>query len=85
MDFNVGDVLTVDGEKYIILELLDYENRNYSFVNKVMVEEDFSEEFYIFELLGNSIKIVNDDKLKNILLPKFEEMLNNDIKKITFE
>ena len=83
MDFNVG--LTVEGEKYIILELLDYENRNYSFVNKVMLEEDFSEEFYIFELLGNSIKIVNDDKLKNILLPKFEEMLNNDIKKITFE
>ena len=45
-------------------------------------EEEVTQEFYIFEDLGGSIKILMDDNLRKILLPKFEKMLVKDIEKI---
>ena len=83
MNINVEDLLTVSGQKYMTLEVLDYEGNRYAFVNKLTSNEEPTEEFYIFEDLGENVKLLMDDNLRKILLPKFEKMLVKDIEKIT--
>ena len=85
MNINVEDLLTVSGQKYMTLEVLDYESNRYAFVNKLTSNEEPTEEFYVFEDLGGTVKKVVDNKILNILLPKFEKMLVSDIKKISEE
>lgn len=82
MNIVVGDLLTVGGHKYMTLGILSYENKQYAFVNKLTSEEDVTQDFYIFEDLGGSIKIVMDGNLKKILLPMFEKILMKEIEKI---
>ena len=81
MNISVGDLLTVNEQKYMTLEVLKYENSQYAFVNKVTADEEVTDEFYIFEDLGDHVKIIEDDNLRKILLPMFEKMLVMDIKK----
>ena len=83
MNISVGDLLTFNEQKYMTLEVLNYENKQYAFVNKVTASEEVTDEFYIFEDLGGYIKIIDDDKLRKILLPMFEKMLVTDIEKIS--
>lgn len=85
MDIVIGDLLTIEGEKYITLQKLTYENNDYIFVNKVIDEENIGEEFFIFKIVNNGIIIVESDNLRNILIPKFEELLKKDINKILEE
>ena len=80
-----GDLLTIEGIKYITLETLSYEGNDYAFVNKVTVNEEITDEYYIFKVNGNNIVIVVDDNLRNILIPKFEELLRKDIQDIINE
>lgn len=83
MDFIVGDLLTVEGEKYITLEVLSYENNNYAFVNKVTSDEEITDEYYIFKALeDDNIKIVVEENLRNTLLEKFEELIKKDVQQI---
>lgn len=82
MDVVVGDLLTVEGKKYIVLEMLDYENNKYAFVNMMTDAEEATDEFYIFEVLESGINIVVDDGLREILLIKFQKLLQVDIAKI---
>lgn len=82
MDIVMGDLLTVEGKKYITLETLIYENNKYAFVNKVINEEEVSDEYYIFKIVDGGIRIVVEDKLKNILIPKFQELLKKDINEL---
>lgn len=82
MDVAVGDLLTVEGKKYIVLEMLDYENNKYAFVNMMTDAEEATDEFYIFEVLESGINIVVDDGLREILLIKFQKLLQVDIAKI---
>lgn len=77
-----GDLLTIEGEKYITLEVLNYGGVNYAFVNKMTNEEEATDEFYIFEVLDDGVKMIVEDDLKNVLIPKFQDMLQNDIKKL---
>ena len=82
MEMNIGDVFSFDGNEYIVLERLMYDDKNYLFVNKVIGEEP-TQEYYIYELLkDDEVEIVLDDNLRKFLLAKFEEMLKNDIKNI---
>ena len=80
-----GDLLTIEGIKYITLETLSYEGNEYAFVNKVTENEEITEEYYIFKVNGDNIVIVVDDNLRNILIPKFEELLRKDIQDIINE
>ena len=78
---SVGDLLTIEGKKYITLELLNYENNDYLFVNEMTDEEEVTEDFYIFKLFyDGSIRIVTEERLKQVLIPKFQELLKNDIR-----
>ncbi len=85
MDIVIGDLLTLEDGKYITLEKLTHENDEYIFVNKVIDEENVSDEFYIFKITGDSVIIVIEDNLKNILIPKFENLLKKDIDKLLQE
>lgn len=81
MSIVVGDLLTIDSEQYITLETLSYEGGDYAFVNKVIGEE-VTGEYYIFKLMGDDVRIVVEDNLKNILISKFQELLKKDIKSL---
>ena len=50
MEIVVGDLITVEGVQYITLEKLTHEGNNYIFVNKVINEEELTDEFYIFKI-----------------------------------
>ena len=80
MEIVVGDLITVEGVQYITLEKLTYEGNNYIFVNKVLNEEEVSDEFYIFEEKQDGVRMEVEDDLRNKLLPKIEELLKKDIK-----
>ena len=82
MDIVMGDLLTVEGKKYITLETLTYENDKYAFVNKVIDEETVSDEYYIFKIINDEIVIVTEEELQKILLPKFQKLLEKDINNI---
>ena len=85
MNISIGDLLTVEGEKYITLEVLNYEGKNYLFVNKT-IDEEATQEFYIFEVFeDDSIEVVIENNLKQILMTKFEEMLRKDIEDLLNE
>lgn len=77
-----GDLLTIEGKKYITLETLTYENNNYAFVNEMTEDEEATEDFYIFKIFDDGIRIVVEETLKNTLLPKFQELLEKDIKEL---
>lgn len=85
MKYIMGDLITVANEKYVVIEVLNYENNNYVFANKIF-NEDITDEFYILELKedGTAIIIV-EDELKNILMSKFEKILQNDIAELLGE
>lgn len=85
MSVNVGDLLTIENEKYITIEVLNYENKNYAFVNK-SINEDITNDFYIFEIFeDNSVRVVYEENLKDVLIPKFEEKLKENIKGLNKE
>ena len=85
MDVVIGDLLTIEGKKYITLEVLDYEGSNYVFTNLMTDDEETTEDFYIFRVINNEVEMVLEEKLKNILISKFQELLENDLKKIIDE
>lgn len=85
MNIIKGDLLTINDSKYITLEILKYDGDDYAFVGKVTNDDEITDEFYIFKLVGNNIEIVANDNLKNILITRFEELLKEDIKNITSE
>ena len=81
----VGDLLTIKEERYIVLELLEYNGDKYSFVNKISNDDNATEDFYILKILEKNVSFVVDDNLKNILLPSFQKMLKKDLEKILVE
>ena len=82
MDLTSGTVITLENGKYIILEILTYNNNNYAFTNEVIGAEDLTENYYIFKILTNEALLITDKKLINILLPKFQEKLSKTINNI---
>ena len=76
-----------DDEKYITLDVLNYEGNDYAFVNKLTGDEEPTEELYIFtvdEEEEDIIKITNTE-LINKLLPMFQKRLEGQINKIMNE
>ena len=82
MKYLIGDLLTLGNEKYVVIEGLNHENNNYVFVNKIL-DGDITDEFYILEIKEDeSIEIVVENNLKNILMSKFEKILQKDVSEI---
>lgn len=81
----IGDLLTIDGKKYITMQILEYNGNVYAFVNQMTINEEPTNEYYIFKIFDDGIKIVVDESLKNILMPEFEKLLKKDIENIISE
>ena len=81
MELTAGILMTVEDKKYIILETITYKNEKYAFANEVKGEEDLTEDYYIFKILGNEIKLTTNEELLNTLLPIFQEKLKETIKR----
>jgi len=79
MELTSGILMTVEGKKYIILETIVYESEKYAFTNEVKEDEELTEDYYIFKILGNEVKLITNETLLNNLLPKFQEKLKETI------
>ena len=73
----VGDLLTLKGEKYITMDVVQYDGSIYSFVNKVTEAEEPTEEFHTLELVSGGVKFIKDTDLINKLLPIFTEHIKD--------
>lgn len=82
MDIVIGDLLTIEGNKYITLETLMYEGNKYAFVNKTLNEEEITDEYYIFKIVNDKIMKVTEENLIKTLFPRFKELLEKDINNI---
>lgn len=79
MNIIVGDLLTFEGKKHIVLSVLFYQDKKYYFTNLVKDNEDLTGEYYIFTLNNYNLDMVVDDQLREVLLPKFEMAIKNEI------
>lgn len=82
MEIVFGDLLTVEGKKYMTLATLNHDGNKYAFVNKIIGEEEITNEYYIFKLLNDGIRVVLEEDLRNILIPKFQEILKQNINEL---
>ena len=82
MELTSGVLMTLSGKKYIILETIMHENEKYAFTNEVKSKEELTEDYYIFKILGEEVKIMRDEELLNVLLPKFQENLKETIENL---
>lgn len=87
MSVKKADLLTVEGVKYITLEVLNYEGKDYAFLNKLTDEEEVTKEYFIFEILtnGDEVRILDDYDLRMKLIPMFEDLIKKDIEDIINE
>ena len=81
MDLTSGTIITLKNNKYIILETLKHNNDDYAFTNEIK-NDDTTENYYIFKLLGNEVLLITDTTLINKLLPKFQNKLSKTLENI---
>lgn len=70
----IGNLLTINGEKYLVLDQLNKNGINYIFTCK-MINEEPTSEFFIFDINECGAKKITDDKTIEELLPQFSQNL----------
>lgn len=83
MNIVSGDLLIVNGEKFITLDVALYNDTSYAFVNKLTDTEESTNEFYTFQVLSNQISTVENKEILDKLLPQFSKNVQNLINKIS--
>lgn len=77
MDLKNKMITLNNDEKYIVVDIMNYANRQFLLMDKVINNEELEENFVITELKDNHINIINDesiiDELKSLFINK-----NND-------
>ena len=79
MDIIKGDILTLEKEKYIVVETLNHKDNSYIFTNKLLNDEEISKEYNIFKVDSNYVENIESDELYNLLLEKFKDLLSKDL------
>ena len=75
-------IIEKDSKKYIILDVINYQEKKYAFVNKITDDEkNVTSEYYIFTSNQNDIFLLEDVELINKLLPIFQKNLEKLIQK----
>ena len=82
--FEEDDVFEAYGKDYVTLSNLNYNGNYYILVSEIKNELPVNR-YDVFECLKEGIKKVSDIDLKNILLEKFSDDINDKISKITNE
>ena len=69
----VGDLLTIEGKKYIVIDKISYIGEEYIFVNEMTDNEENTSNYYVMELINDNVKIINDKELLEKLLSIFSD------------
>ena len=80
-----GDVLTINNNKYLVLESARYEEVDYIFTNKLDKDENTSEEYFVMKKNNGGVLFVTDKKILDIILPVFSNKIQKDIEKYNEE
>jgi len=83
MKIVLGDLLTINKEKYLVLDSLLHNGQSYVFVNKLTLDENSTKEFYVFKVIGNTINIVKNKNVLDEILPLFSKNVQNLIDKMS--
>lgn len=86
MNIEIADMISLKGEKYITLDVIEYQNKKYAFMNKLDNEEEPTSEYYVFTPKGDDdIEVIADENLMNTLIPIFQDNLKKELEKIMNE
>ena len=85
MKYEIGDILTISGVEYVVLDNILNEDKKYIFTNKIIENDELGKEFYTFEVFEDGVKQIKDDKLLEILLPIFQNNINSKNEKYKME
>lgn len=67
-----------NGTKLPVIDAINYSDRTFLLVGKLDSEEtDISDEFYVYEKIGDGIAVIEDNDLLEKLIVAFENRLNN--------
>jgi hypothetical protein len=81
MNYEVGQIIELNGKKNIVLTMFNDNGINYLFVNTVLDDEsNITEEFYLLAVNpDNTYKVITDENEVNRLFPKVQEGLKNSL------
>lgn len=82
---NNGDVLTINNNKYLVLESARYEEVDYIFTNKLDQDENTTEEYFVMKKNNGGVLFVTDKKILDIILPVFSNKIQKEIEKFNEE
>jgi len=82
MKIIVGDLLTIEEEKFITMDVITYDGVDYAFVNKMTDDEEPTETFYVFEIIDDEVELVEDKEILDQVLPIFSKNVQKIIDKI---
>lgn len=79
MDLRIDDLVTLGDKQFVILDIIDFAGKKYTFVNNI--ENDFpTNGFGVYLVEENNFKRVIDDNMINSLIPIFEENVSKRVK-----
>lgn len=85
MNFIEGDLFEYENSNYITMAILNFDNDNYicaTLLNENEMPTDLSA---IFKVSNETLEIVTDQFLQNLLIPKFQKILQKEVDKILDE
>ena len=72
MKYEVGDILTIEGVEYAVIDAILYENIDYILVNKFENEEP-TEEYIAYQVDNDGLIEVKNENILERLLPIFSK------------
>lgn len=73
MSWTSGNVFELYGANYVIVTGLNKDGKHYLFLNRMINEDEIGENYYIALEENDEVRIINDEKIINELLPIFEQ------------
>ena len=79
MDLRIDDLVTLGDKQFVILDIIDFAGKKYTFVNNIE-NDNPTNGFGVYLVEENSFKRVIDDNMINSLIPIFEENVSKRVK-----
>ena len=73
MSWTSGNVFELYGANYVIVTSLNKDGKHFLFLNRMINEDVIGENYYIALEENDEVRIINDEKTINELLPIFEQ------------
>ena len=78
---NEGKIITINGENYIVMSRISYEDGAYAFTTKLNKDYEPTEDNFIWKERNQNIEIITDKNLIQQLLPIFQKEIREKILK----